>query len=163
MLFLLLFLGYHRSYSNSVYSLLGIVRVNSFFLKYLYSRALFSRLSLFNFQGPSLPALADSLYILSHLFALVKYFFHFFQKYFFKSFSVTAALADSLIILLHTSPFVNTFFDIFFVFMFRIQRARFSVRVLYKLYNSIDIGHKKRGAISSPLISNLLFISFFYM
>ena len=118
MLFLLLFLGYHRSYSNSVYSLLGIVRVNSFFLKYLYSRALFSRLSLFNFQGPSLPALADSLYILSHLFALVKYFFHFFQKYFFKSFSVTAALADSLIILLHTSPFVNTFFDIFFVLSF---------------------------------------------
>ena len=32
-----------------------------FFLKYLYSRALFSRLSLFNFQGPSLPRSAGQL------------------------------------------------------------------------------------------------------
>ena len=71
-----------------MYSLLGIVRVFSFFLKYLYSRALFSRLSLFNFQGPSLPALADSLYILSHLFFKVKRFsqlFSIFFKFFEKS------------------------------------------------------------------------------
>ena len=80
MLFLLLFLGYHCSFLNNVYSLLGIVRVKFFVLHISHMNLVF-RCSIFKVQ--SLPALADSFVIISPRFSFVKYFLKVFSKSFF--------------------------------------------------------------------------------
>ena len=101
-----------------MYSLLGIVRVNSFSLNIFYSRALFSRLSLFNFQGPFSPSSRGQLCYYITLFSLCQVLFSNFLKKFLTQFFQCSALADSLYILSHTLSIVKLFLQKNFVLSF---------------------------------------------
>ena len=101
-----------------MYSLLGIVRVNSFSLNIFDSRALFSRLSLFNFQGPFSPSSRGQLCYYITLFSLCQVLFWNFSKKFLTPFSQCSALADSLYILSHTFSIVKLFLQKNFVLSF---------------------------------------------